>query len=146
MAKHFVSPDVKNMRDLAIMIREAIHEVLANKQNITAAIKAQHSISHGLLSSSSLPDIEKSAARLHSEGTMLVLAGTESTAKLLSTTYYHLLAHPSMLSRVRAEPFVYINFHLFRLRAPKTSLPLCLYQRRQPPLLRPYWPQRPYSL
>lgn len=104
LAKHFVSPGVKNMRDLAAMVREAIHEVTTEKPAAEpAGTKAQRSVFHDILSSSKIPQIEKSPARLQSEGTMLVLAGTESTAKLLSTTHYHLLANPTMLSRVRTE-------------------------------------------
>lgn len=51
----------------------------------------------------SIPDALKAPARLQHEGTMLVLAGTESTAKTLGICTFHLLDQPILLARLRAE-------------------------------------------
>ncbi|KAL9003590.1 MAG: hypothetical protein Q9188_003556 [Gyalolechia gomerana] len=104
IARRSISPGVQKMRELALMVKEAVDEVMSAKQKTSATTGTQkRSITSSLLSSPILPMVEKSPARLHSEGTMLILAGTESTAKVLTTTTYYLLANPPILSRLRAE-------------------------------------------
>lgn len=100
IAKRSVSPGVRKMRELAIMVKEAIEEVISSNQDKPSP---KHSIISSLLSSPTLPPAEKLSPRIHSEATMLILAGTESTAKVLTVTTYHLLANPLILSRLRAE-------------------------------------------
>ena len=41
--------------------------------------------------------------RLEQEGTLLVMAGTESTAKSIAIAHFHLIANPEIMQRVRAE-------------------------------------------
>jgi len=50
-----------------------------------------------------LPEEEKEVQRLADEGFVLVVAGAETTSKILSTVIYHLLANPDSLARVRGE-------------------------------------------
>jgi cytochrome P450 len=59
-------------------------------------------IFHGLLSST-LPDSEKSSARLAEEASVLLSAGTDSSANTLAAITYHLLSSPSILSKFRQE-------------------------------------------
>ncbi|KAF7884518.1 uncharacterized protein EAF02_004854 [Botrytis sinoallii] len=47
--------------------------------------------------------IRKSLLRLQNEGTLLVLAGTESPAKTLSIVFYHLIANPAILAKLRKD-------------------------------------------
>lgn len=61
------------------------------------------SIFQSLLNSPELPQSEKSPHRLEDEGTLLVLAGTDSPAKTLAITHYHILANPSILAKLLAE-------------------------------------------
>ncbi|KAL8713856.1 MAG: hypothetical protein Q9220_002001 [cf. Caloplaca sp. 1 TL-2023] len=109
IARHFISPGVQSMRELASMIKEAIDEVLTNDENApktppsTSPRKEKPSIICSLLPSPLLPPPEKSPSRLASESTMLILAGTESTAKLLTISTYHVLSSPTILSRLLAS-------------------------------------------
>ena len=50
-----------------------------------------------------LPPQEKSLARLADECSILLIAGSETPAKALAIIYYHLMANPSKLLRLRAE-------------------------------------------
>ncbi|KAJ5918916.1 Cytochrome P450 [Penicillium verhagenii] len=56
-----------------------------------------------VLVNESLPPQERSLTRLEQEGALLALAGTESPALSLSMVFYHLLANPSILNKLRAE-------------------------------------------
>jgi len=59
-------------------------------------------IFYGLLQSD-LPESEKTSARLAEEATVLLSAGTDSSASTLSAITYHLLANPAKLRILRAE-------------------------------------------
>lgn len=61
------------------------------------------SIFKTLISNSSIPSPELSPDRLTQEGTMLVMAGTESTAKTLGIAFFHLLSSPQLLHHLRAS-------------------------------------------
>jgi cytochrome P450 len=56
-----------------------------------------------VLDSPILPAPEKGLLRLEQEGALLVLAGTESPAKSLNTIFYHLLANPRIVDKLRDE-------------------------------------------
>ena len=95
-------------------------------------MSSQRSIFYELRDNPALPASEKSTSRLQQEGTLLVMAGifnflvyaepfifppvipnlpfliptftaTESTAKAIGVTHFHLLANPTILSKLRAE-------------------------------------------
>jgi cytochrome P450 len=61
------------------------------------------SVYDSVLDSPVLPPAEKSLLRLQQEGALLVLAGTESPAKSLNIIFYHVLANPAILRKLRAE-------------------------------------------
>lgn len=63
----------------------------------------KESVYASVLDSPVLPALEKSLLRLEQEGALLVLAGTESPAKSLNIIFYHLLANPSILNKLRTE-------------------------------------------
>ena len=63
----------------------------------------KRSIFHELRDNAALPPSEKSLTRLEQEGTLLVMAGTESTAKSIGIAHFHLLSNPEIMQRVRAE-------------------------------------------
>jgi len=64
---------------------------------------SKESVYSSVLSNPNLPASEKSLLRLEQEGALLVLAGTESPAKTLTIIFYHLLANPSILTKLRSE-------------------------------------------
>lgn len=64
----------------------------------------QHrSIFYTLRDDPGLPDAEKAPSRLQSEGTFLVLAGTESPARTLAIAHFHLLSNPEYMAKLREE-------------------------------------------
>ena len=50
-----------------------------------------------------LPESEKSLQRLTDEGSVLLIAATETPAKVLALVTYHLLANPPFLEQTRTE-------------------------------------------
>ncbi|KAE9364044.1 cytochrome P450 [Stipitochalara longipes BDJ] len=62
----------------------------------------RQTIFHGLLSSS-LPEPEKDPARLAEEASVLLAAGTDSSANTLSAITFHLLSSPRILQKLRKE-------------------------------------------
>ncbi|KAL1845514.1 hypothetical protein Plec18167_008569 [Paecilomyces lecythidis] len=63
----------------------------------------KEAVYESVLVNESLPPQERTLTRLEQEGALLALAGTESPALSLSIIFYHLLANPSILNRLRAE-------------------------------------------
>ncbi|KAL7787160.1 cytochrome P450 [Trichoderma ceciliae] len=63
---------------------------------------AQNTILGGILNSS-LPEEDKTDARVASEAQLVVLAGEGTTAHALTTSLYHLLANPMALKRLKHE-------------------------------------------
>jgi cytochrome P450 len=61
-----------------------------------------NTIFHQILDSK-LPDPEKTVARLTDEGFVMVVAGGETTSKVLTVLLYFLLANPEWLGKVREE-------------------------------------------
>jgi cytochrome P450 len=59
-------------------------------------------IFHGLLQSN-LPESEKESMRLAEEASVLLSAGTDTTANTLAAITYHLLANPHILQKLRTE-------------------------------------------
>lgn len=63
----------------------------------------EESIFSELLESNLLPPSEKNVPHLLDEGTTLVAAGVETTAKALATTTFYVLRTPGVLQRLRKE-------------------------------------------
>lgn len=82
-------------------IRAEIQQVLDHDPSTEKENK--RSIFCELRDNPSLPHSEKSLTRLEQEGTLLVMAGTESTAKSIGIAHFHLLANPAIMQHVRAE-------------------------------------------
>ncbi len=75
-----------------------------NKIKASAEIEEPErpTIFHGLLSSS-LPESEKDSPRLAEEASVLLSAGTDSSANTLSAITFHLLSNPEILEKLRKE-------------------------------------------
>ncbi|KAJ6160569.1 Cytochrome P450 [Penicillium chermesinum] len=63
----------------------------------------KEAVYESVLVNESLPPQERTLTRLEQEGALLALAGTESPAISLSIIFYHLLANPPILKKLRAE-------------------------------------------
>lgn len=90
----------RHFTDNAQAIRAEIQQVLAHDPSTK---EPKRSIFRDLRDNPLLPQSEKGLTRLEQEGTLLVMAGTESTAKSISIAHFHLLANPDIMQRVRAE-------------------------------------------
>ncbi len=83
-------------------IRAQVSNVLA--EELHERSKGHHNtVFHELRDSPHLPAQEKNVERLAQEGQVLVLAGSETTAKTLSIIWYHLLDDPKRLQKARTE-------------------------------------------
>jgi cytochrome P450 len=56
-----------------------------------------------VIDNSKLPEEDKSAPRLVDEAVGIIVAGSETTAKILTRTAYELMSNPSVLTRAREE-------------------------------------------
>lgn len=97
----FIPQGIKDMIQFRMRIRNEVERVLSQKSNMGTS--SQRSIFQELRDSPTLPKSEKSVKRLEDEATLLVMAGTESTAKSISIAHYHILANPAIMTRLRAE-------------------------------------------
>ena len=79
--------------------REAVKAVDSWK----AKEDVQESIFSEILESNLLPPNERSVSHLLDEGTTLVAAGVETTARALATTTFYVLTTPGVLQRLRKE-------------------------------------------
>lgn len=55
------------------------------------------------LNDQSIPPAERTVDRLVDEGTVILLAGTDTSSRSLAITMYYLLSHPHYLARMRHE-------------------------------------------
>ncbi|KAK3174712.1 hypothetical protein OEA41_001958 [Lepraria neglecta] len=101
LAKHIMPPGVLDMKAFSARISEDIEQVLHDSNDVKRGEK--RSIFYELRDNPNLPPSEKSSLRLEHEGTLLVMAGTESTAKSLAITHFHLISNPPMMAKLRAE-------------------------------------------
>lgn len=89
-------------------VREEIFMITKSKESGVAVKNktgptGKESVFDSLLDSPNLPASEKMPLRLQQEGALLVLAGTESPAQTLNIIFYHLLANPTLLEKLRRE-------------------------------------------
>lgn len=74
-----------------------------SKSNFSAIPQTQPTLFDSILSSS-LPPEEKSTSRIAQEGFVIVVAGGETTARVLTTATFHLLANrDTALLRLKGE-------------------------------------------
>ena len=82
-------------------IGSEIGQIMAEKARGTKSGK--RSILYDLRDHDELQKPQELPARLGQEGTFLVMAATESTAKTMGVTHFHLLRNPTMMSQLRNE-------------------------------------------
>ena len=84
-------------------VRGQVQEVLSYSGVYEKTNREKRTIIEELRDNRNLPPHEKSLTRLADECSILLIAGSETPAKALAIIYYHLLANPSKLMRLRAE-------------------------------------------
>lgn len=88
----------------------AIHDHQINLEKNTALVTGSLNFKNinvfeSILASKGLPDQEKETERLAQEGFVVLVAGVETTARVLTTATYHLLANQdTALKRLKEEP------------------------------------------
>jgi cytochrome P450 len=73
------------------------------RQGLYAKIRQNPTIFESLRDNPALPPQEKTVKRLTDEGAVLLLAGSETPAKVMAMIHYHLVANPAKLERLREE-------------------------------------------
>ena len=81
----------------------SVDQIMAAHQSSEKKTESEHPTIFETLLNSDLPASEKSRDHLSEEGSVLVSAGSETTAKTLTHITFFLLSDPSKLARVRAE-------------------------------------------
>ena len=99
---NFFSPEFHLVLDFKTHISKQVAQVMSESQLEPEAKAPASTIFHHLLGSD-LPPAEKTHARLSQEAESLIGAGTETTANVLCTIFYHLLAHPQKCRRLQEE-------------------------------------------
>ncbi|ENH75833.1 Trichodiene oxygenase [Fusarium oxysporum f. sp. cubense race 1] len=91
---------VKSFFQSAYMMR---HNVFARKMAQLLPFLSDYLVFADVMESKSLPESEKSMYRLSGEGFNFLLAGTETTAAILTVITYYLLAQPLTYRRLMAD-------------------------------------------
>ncbi|KAL3453317.1 cytochrome P450 [Aspergillus insuetus] len=101
-------PGLVDMLSLFERVRNEVHAIMRAKESGITSSKpvgptGKESVYDSVLDCQSLPPAEKTLLRLEQEGALLALAGTESPAQTLNIIFYHLLANPNLLEKLRDE-------------------------------------------
>ena len=94
-----IPPAVMDMIRFRAKIGRDIEAIFSEK----GEAKPDHSIFYDLRDSTTLPPEEKTVQRLQDEATLLIMAGTESTAKSMTIAAFYLLHQPSVMVKLRQE-------------------------------------------
>ncbi|KAL9058180.1 MAG: hypothetical protein Q9162_001904 [Coniocarpon cinnabarinum] len=100
---YFTPPGAKHMANLRKDIGVEIQQIMTEKAQGHRTEK--RSILYDLREHDELQKPEELPIRLGQEGTFLVMAATESTAKTLGICHFYLLQNPSIMARLRDELF-----------------------------------------
>ncbi|PLB46285.1 cytochrome P450 [Aspergillus steynii IBT 23096] len=98
-------PDISVLMEWKQHIGNQVADVLAYKGPYAQSTRESKTktILEELRDTSKLPPEEKTLQRLSEEGSILLIAGSETPAKVNAILWYHLLANPDKLARLRAE-------------------------------------------
>lgn len=93
----------EGIRDMIAFRNDAGEQIAAILADQTNDNKGERSVFYELRDTPILPPEEKTASRLQDEATLLVMAGTESTAKSLAIAAFYLLSQPDVLENLRDQ-------------------------------------------
>jgi cytochrome P450 len=97
---------LKLMPEMAVLInwqKDIKKQVQSILEDRTTEKQNTENIFYALKDSPSLAPEERDAQRLADEGEILVAAGSETTAKTLSITSFHIISTPGVLTKLRHE-------------------------------------------
>ncbi|KAL9106924.1 MAG: hypothetical protein Q9227_008110 [Pyrenula ochraceoflavens] len=115
ISRPIMPPGLIDMLELFERVRGELLTLLGSKSEQSPdqkqlGLDRKESVYSSVIKNPILPPAERSLLRLEQEGALLVLAGTESPAKTLNILFYHVLANPPILQKLRDE-FVGIPSH-----------------------------------
>jgi cytochrome P450 len=99
----FMMPSMSLMLNWKAGVRRRITPILNRTETVTNTENATHRTIFHELRDSSLPASEKTVDRLCDEGQILTGAGSETTAKVLTTATFYLLDRKYCFSKLRRE-------------------------------------------
>lgn len=79
------------------------HRAREKKARDPGNVSLESSTLFEVIDNSKLPEEDKSAPRLVDEAVGIIVAGSETTAKILTRTAYELMSNPSVLIQAREE-------------------------------------------
>ena len=99
-----MNPDMATLLGTRNRVRRNIMGVMEDRRRSDDWKPNQDSLTviHELLNSN-LPDIEQGVERLSDEGFVLIGAGSDTTARFLTTLLHHVLANPKILKSLKTE-------------------------------------------
>ncbi|KAF7590966.1 hypothetical protein BBP40_002160 [Aspergillus hancockii] len=108
LTRSAMPPGLIDMFELFDRVRAELVGIMKAKESKSSGEKSANpgrkkSVYESVLDNPNLPASEKTLLRLEQEGALLTLAGTESPAQTLIIIFYHLLANPSLLAKLRRE-------------------------------------------
>ncbi|MCJ1384873.1 hypothetical protein MMC17_007991 [Xylographa soralifera] len=115
--------NMADMLDRRSALESQVQGITSGNENYHKKQAETPTIFHELFNSD-VPAAERSAQRLVDEGITLLGAGTVTTAHVLSTTVYHIVANPSILQKLQAE--------LYNLMPDRNSKPKLVQVERLP--------------
>ncbi|RAH57400.1 cytochrome P450 [Aspergillus piperis CBS 112811] len=99
----WITPDLSILMGWKQRIRKQTEDVLAYRGIYSDPDRKATTVIEALRDSDKLPPKEKTLQRLSEEGAILLIAGSETPAKVNAVLWYHLLANPTRLQRLRTE-------------------------------------------
>ncbi|KAJ8067282.1 hypothetical protein OCU04_004641 [Sclerotinia nivalis] len=108
ISKPIMPPGLVDMHALFHRVRTELIAIMSAKSSgvsseVSLGPTNIESVFASVLDSAVLPPPEKALLRLQQEGALLALAGTESPAQTLKIIFYHLLANPVIMEKLRTE-------------------------------------------
>ncbi|KAI9372947.1 cytochrome P450 [Aspergillus egyptiacus] len=108
ISRGIMPPGLIDMLELFDRVRNELTAIMRAKESGITSDKpvgptGKESVYDSVLDNPSLPAAQKTLLRLEQEGALLALAGTESPAQTLNIIFYHILANPTILHRLREE-------------------------------------------
>ncbi|UKZ80114.1 hypothetical protein TrVFT333_007879 [Trichoderma virens FT-333] len=112
----YLLPDVSRLLGVHMTMMSLVSEYIATRDdrprptekelqgdsNTKIGLERPPTLFHSI-ERSALPPHEKSAVRLQQEGTTMLFAGSETTARLLAHTIFHLLDNPDVVQKIKDE-------------------------------------------
>lgn len=96
--------DMSQLKGWKMRIKDQVADVLERRGRYAETEDNKRpSLFEELRDTEKLPAQEKTASRLTDEGFILLIAGSETPAKTLALTLFHLLSIPTKLQRLRSE-------------------------------------------